>query len=313
VERSVRSGVEDAELGFLTAHASSTAGCFCTFLSLYMLFYIDQLSWLSTANAVFSLLLHIKSLGDELMRCNLGDLQYQYGKAVVKKQEQGSHSILALMLWAYCTMGCQIIITSIFARIWHPVLAILLFLPVAASNAALNVGIQVADGSGYSFCFLFLTGILEPNHLLAPQQSSVFGLHQYDPVAGANLGNQPAWQHCATQALRFVVMGMLMCVDVHNAPLGPMGQRVFKSEFIIPYNDFSAADGNQDITAASVTFRRFCLFLVAGMLPVCVVGTSWLLATNACFRDGQPDDAACQEMDNMKAAVESDDQEQLKS
>eukprot|EP00930_Biecheleria_cincta_P071512 TRINITY_DN59005_c0_g1_i1.p1 TRINITY_DN59005_c0_g1~~TRINITY_DN59005_c0_g1_i1.p1 ORF type:complete len:519 (+),score=60.11 TRINITY_DN59005_c0_g1_i1:114-1670(+) len=303
VQKSVCTGIEDSEVAFLFYYQSSIAGGLGGLVAPYRILCIADLGWLSAANAAISLLLKVKGLGTEMMKTHLGDIQQQFGSAAVKNWPQGGMQCFALQVWAISTVGAQLTLSAIVACVWHPAIAALLLFPAAITFALANSW----RGNQFTCLHWFMFSCFEPLHLMAPLQSSVFGLQQWDPKVKENLGNLPGWYHCLAQAVRLAAIAGLMYIDCPRMYLGswqlqPMGRSVLISEFFEPV--FGLMRG-KSIGAAAAAFQIFVIGLASVTLPIYLCGLAFLLATNTHFRSGRPDDSTNESMCTIEEQAKS--------
>lgn len=304
IQKSVCTGIEDPEVPFLFYFQSSIAGALGGLVVPYRILCIADLGWLSAANAAMSLLFKVKGLSSEMEQAHLGDIQRQFGSAAVKNQPQGGMRCFALQVWAMCTVGAQLTLSAMVAFVWHPVVAALLLVPAAIALALANSCTKTQ--SRFTCLQWFMFSCFEPLHLLAPLQSSVFGLQQWDPKVKENLGNIPGWYHCLAQAFRLAAIAVLMCVDCPRMYLGPwqsqpMGESVLITEFL----DSTSRLVRGKTIGAAEALKIFMVFLSSVTLPIYLCGLVLLLVTNAHFRSGIPDESANTSMCEVEAQAKS--------
>jgi len=254
----------------------------------------------------------------ELMRSHLGGYYCQYGETLIKAQDWGQIKLTCLKMWAFFAISSQVAFNALFMRVFHPVVLLVLYIPVATVNFYFSPSEQTA------FARIRET-ILSPMNLLAAFRSSFFGFGQWDPFAEMEQGHQPALAHCAAQLLRNITMLVLMCIDFPTAPIRPMGLGVVRSELLVPVKycigdpteglqemvqtlhnfNFTSAEhwhsaytyGAQQIfsqTAFSSSAYKALLQLMAMIgLPLYMVGMMWLLISRY-FRTGE----ACVELNS---------------
>lgn len=285
---SVHGGIlENQGLYLVFAVNAAYSSAFKSFLAPYGMILTPELTLLQGANAGLALVLSIKSLGQFLMEAHLGP-KMQCGEAVVKRQPRGGSKLTLLKMYVTLHAASVLATTVVFTRVYHPLVSLLLFLPVAKTTPMGVCG---------SFC--------APMALLGPFFSSVFGLSNADQKLLKEHGkdNPPATKYALAHFFRLIAMIVLLFLDFPSTPLRPMGKTIFMEDFVGPISDSTVGlwklqqDGELSLNSALgeltglAILRYILLLLIIFGVPVQVLGTLGLLAANDSFRTGRvPDD-----------------------
>jgi len=189
------------------------------------------------------------------------------GRALVSKSDYGSVKSLLLTFWSGCHVAGSVAMTALVMKVWHPVLAIALFVPCGWVKLA---GVELPWWKKV-FTFFF-----EPLEVLIFSGSSVFGFPMYltsvmqyrDPL---NLGNVRAWPLVVATIFRFSVSAALLVQYIAEFLQANTWEQMFDQKL----------------------FEAFVVVQVLIVVPLDIIAMVFQIVSNPSWRDGlQNEDAS---------------------
>merc|ERR1712129_14039 len=84
----------------------------------------------------FNYLLSVWTIVSADVAFHLGGDLCQIGRALVSRSDYGSAKLLLLTFWSGCHTAGSVAMTALVMKVWHPVLAIALFVPCGCVTLA---------------------------------------------------------------------------------------------------------------------------------------------------------------------------------